>query len=94
MTTQRQDGFIRTVHLRNRFQPAQRTADTINASTNNRQVSLNTVLRPLRRANMPSTAATPHPEQTSVGKCARQIATKAMAVCRVLRRVEVRAGKA
>lgn len=52
VTTQRQDGFIRTVHLRNRFQPAQRTADTINASTNNRQVSLNTVLRRLREANI------------------------------------------
>src|ERR1700729_668692 len=52
VSTQRQDGFIRTVHLRNSFQPAQRTADTINASANNRQVSLNTVLRRLREANI------------------------------------------
>src|ERR1700729_2223464 len=54
VTTQRQDGFIRTAHLRNRFQPAQRTADTINASSNNRQVSLNTVLHRVSEANVRS----------------------------------------
>src|SRR6202042_1726182 len=102
MTTQRQDGFIRSVHLRNRFQPAQRTADIINASTNNRQVSLNTVLRRPEGSKhtstpacpTPLTSATPHPEQTLGGKCARQMATKAMADYHVLRRVQVRAGKA